>query len=326
MKISLKSSFLFLALVAVVSGTFAVASNLTVESQSQHFMDEQNKVELEGDVRVKYDDVNVVSPRATVNLQDGKVKDVRFFEDTYSYTESKGKKHEIKARILRMSLLNKVVNAEGKVQSAVLDGQVPAIVVTSENQQYDNVNNVITADGGVVVQYEDIEAFSDSARVDLDKTNNISRIELTGNGFIKQKDSSIKADRFVYYADKQSAVAQGNVFTDAKDEKDAVKVWSDYQQFNRKTNIITASGHTKTEYKDFVATGPKATVFPDNRGKMNKIVFSGRSKIVQQNIRSVEADSIVLTLNPKDFSAEGNVKTFIGNIGGNGESKNEFSF
>ena len=52
--------------------------------------------------------------------------------------------------------------------------------------------------------------------------------------------------------------------------------------------------------------------------KPNKIIFSGRSKITEGD-KSIEADSIVITVNPKNFTAEGNVKTQINNI----ESKNK---
>lgn len=316
-----KTSAIFLGLCVIIPLSVA-AADLTVESDNQHFIDVQNKVELSGDVRVKYDDVNVKSPRATVNLKDGKVKDVKFFEDVYSYQETKEKTNEIKSRILEMSLLDKVITADGKTQSTVLQGKIPTITVTADTQAYDNKTNIITASGGVVVRYKDIDAFADNARVDLDKQNNVKRIELNGNGRITQKDSTVTAHRFVYYADKKVATADGNVFTDLKDEKDSIKVWSDYQQINQKTNVMSASGHAKIIYKDFTATGPRAVVFPDNKGKLNRVVFSGRSKITQET-RSVEADKIVLTLNPKDFNAEGNVKTFIGNVGnGSSDSKN----
>ena len=68
-----------------------------------------------------------------------------------------------------------------------------------------------------------------------------------------------------------------------------------------------------------MATGPKATVYPDANNNLNKVVFLGRSKIEQEG-RSIEADRINMTFEPKDFKADGNVKTFIPNISG---SKNK---
>ena len=61
-------------------------------------------------------------------------------------------------------------------------------------------------------------------------------------------------------------------------------------------------------------------MFPDPKTqKMNKVVFLGRSKITQQG-RSIEADRIDMTLKPKDFKADGNVKTFIPNVGSSQEA------
>ena len=56
------------------------------------------------------------------------------------------------------------------------------------------------------------------------------------------------------------------------------------------------------------------SVFPDMvTGKPNEVYFVGRSKIVQ-NEKDIIADKIKLTLDPKDFQAEGNVRTIIHNI------------
>ena len=62
------------------------------------------------------------------------------------------------------------------------------------------------------------------------------------------------------------------------------------------------------------AQGPKVSVFPDaETGKPNEVYFVGRSKIVQQD-KDIIADKIKMTMNPKDFVAEGNVRTIIHNI------------
>ena len=75
-------------------------------------------------------------------------------------------------------------------------------------------------------------------------------------------------------------------------------------------------------YKDYDAKGPKATVYPDKiTNKPNEIVFIGRSTIVEQ-MRSIEADRIKMYINPKNFFAEGNVKTVIRNVQDN--KKNNF--
>lgn len=305
-------SFIILSLV----GT-CLAANLTIESDKQSFKEETNKIYLDGNVKVKMDNINVTSPRAEVNVdpKTHEVKDVNFLDNAYSYQVKKGKKQEIKANIIKMSLLTKTVTAEGNAQSSVTQGQKPLIVVTAEKQEYNNNTNIVSASGGVMVYYKDIETFSDNADVSLDGSNEIKKIHLNGHGKIKQKNSTIIADHFSYDTAREEAIATGSVFTDVNmEDGTALKVWSDYQMYDEKPNVIVASGNTIVKYKDYTASGPKASVFPDkNTNKLNEVIFLGRSKIEQEG-RTIEADRIRMTLKPKDFAAEGNVKTFIPNV------------
>ena len=49
-------------------------------------------------------------------------------------------------------------------------------------------------------------------------------------------------------------------------------------------------------------------------GKPNDIYMNGRSSITQ-GVRTIYADRIRMTVEPKDFKAEGNTRTVIKNIG-----------
>lgn len=295
------------------------AADLSIESNKQSFSDQQNKILLDGNVKVKMDDINVFSPRAVVDLDPDtkKISNVRFLDNAYSYQVKGNKKQEIKANIIRMSLLNKVLTAEGNAQSSVTEKNKPTIVITADTQEYNNNNYVMKASGAVIVYYKDVETFSNSAVVDLTKKNEIKRIQLIGNSVIKQKNNVIKAQKFSYDAIRQEAVGTGNVFTDVNMEDGTmIKVWSNYQMYDQKDNILVASGNAIIKYKEYTATGPKASVFPDKKtNKLNEVVFLGRSRIEEAG-RTIDADRIRMTLNPKDFSAEGNVKTIIPNVQG----------
>ena len=56
-----------------------------------------------------------------------------------------------------------------------------------------------------------------------------------------------------------------------------------------------------------------------------KIIFIGRSKITEKGVNSVEADKITMTVEPKTFEADGNVKTIIEQNSTNNKNKLEFS-
>jgi len=308
---------IYTAILSLLTAGFVYSADLSVESQSQHYIDSENRIDIEGNVKVKYDNINVMSPKAQVLIdsKSGKAEKVEFLDNAYSYQVSKDKKHEIKAKILEVSLLNKVFKAKERTQATVLKNQKPAIIVTADSQEYDNKNNIMKAKGGVIIYYQDSNAFADYAQVDLNKNNEVKQLILSGHAKVEKNDSKITANRFVHNAMTKVTTATGNVYSDINEEKTKIKVWANFQQIDQKANIITASGNAKIIYKDYTATGPKATVYPDKNGKMNEVVFLGRSKITTDAGRSVEADRINMTMNPKDFKAEGNVKTLIPNIG-----------
>ena len=313
-----KKIFNILVLSMFFIGGVAFAASLSVESDSQEFKDSDSKIYLEGNVKVKTGDVNVLSPRAVVQVdpKNNKVNSVEFTDKAYSYQMSSGKKHEIKAEILNVSLLDKVFTAEGNTISSVTENNRPLVIVTADKQQYNKTTNVMKAFGSVNILYKNIETLSNQASVDLTKDNDVKRIELVGNAKLKQDKSKIHADKLTYDNNTQEAIAVGSVYSDIRTEDNKqIEVWSDYQAYDKKEKVVTASGSTKIKYEDYVATGPKVNVFADkNTGKLNEAVFVGRSKIETKG-RTIEADRITITMNPKDFKAEGNVKSVIPNIG-----------
>ena len=295
-----------------------VAADLSIQSDKQSFKMEENKATFEGNVRVKMDDIQASSPRAEV-LIDPKTKqlsDAVMYDKPYVVQVKQDKKNEVKANILKMSLLNKRLKAEGNTQTTVtpLDGMKPTVIITADTQEYDTKTKTLTAKGSVIIYYKDVETFSNSAVANLDKNGNLKMLTLTGSGRLKQKDSVITADKFIYDAVKEIAYGLGSAHSDVDMDGTRINVWSDRQEYYKASNIIQASGKVHVIYKDYDAKGPKATVYPDPKtNKPNEIIFIGRSTIVEQT-RSITADRIKMYINPKNFFAEGNVQTVIRNI------------
>lgn len=312
-----KKVFILSGVLLALTG-IALAADLSIESDRQTFKMEENKAKFEGNVRVKMDDVTAKSPRAEVYI-DPKTKqltDAVMYDKPYVVQVKQDKTNEIKANILKMSLLNKTIRAEGNTQTTVLpkDGMKPTVIITADAQSYDTKTKTLTAHGGVIIYYKDVETFSDSAVANLNKSGDLQKITLTGHGRLKQKDSVITADKFIYDAVKEVAYGLGNAHSDVDMDGNRINVWSDRQEYYKATNVIQASGKVHVIYKDYDAKGPKATVYPDPKtNKPNEIIFIGRSTIVEQ-MRSIEADRIKMYINPKNFFAEGNVKTVIRNI------------
>ncbi|MBQ2870671.1 hypothetical protein IJE86_03100 [bacterium] len=296
----------------------AHCADLTIRSDKQSFSVEENKGKFEGNVQVQLDDIHVMSPYAevTMDAKQGQLDEATFFNRPYAYQINGGKKSEIKSNILKVSLLKKVITASGDSQTTVSTEKKPTLTINADEQEYNTKTNIMTAVGKTVIEYDNIKTFSDNALAKITTNSELEYMELKGNAKITQgTQNTLMADKFTYTTATQIAISKGHAYTDLTSENgDRIQVWSDYQQYDRNKNVLMASGNVRIHYKDYIAIGPKATVFPDkNTNKLNEVVFTGRAKITEQ-ARSIEADKIVMYMNPKDFYAEGNVVTRIRNL------------
>lgn len=300
----------------ILSSLAVFASDLIIESKTQTFSDKEKKIKLDGGVKVKMDNLTVESPRAEVSIRRGnKLDTATFFDKPYAFEVNVNKKREVKANILQVSLINKVVRAEGETQSIITEGNTPIVVINADEQEYDTKSNVMVANGSVAMKYKDIESWSDKAVIIADSKGGLKKLDLIGNAKVKQDQNVSEGNHFVYNPITEEMSVSGNTKTTAiTDDGKKLVLHSDYQQYNKKQNSYIGNGHVKIWFDDYYAQGPKVSVFPDaNTGKPNEVYFVGRSKIVQQD-KDIIADKIRLTLDPKDFQAEGNVRTIIHNI------------
>jgi len=138
---------------------------------------------------------------------------------------------------------------------------------------------------------------------------------LIGNAIVKQEQNVSEGHHLVYNTETEVVSATGNTKTTAyTDDGKKLTIHSDYQQYSKPQNSYIGNGHVKIWFDDYYAQGPKVSVFPDvNTGKLNEVYMIGRSKIIQHD-KDIIADKIKMTLRPKDFAAEGNVRTIIHNI------------
>lgn len=310
MKKVLTICFLILTSLAVY------ASDLVIESKTQTFSDKEKKIKLDGGVTVKMDNLTVVSPRADVTVRrNNKLDTATFHDKPYAFEINMNKKREVKANILQVSLINKVVRAEGDTQSIITEGNTPIVIINADEQEYDTKSNIMVATGKVGIQYKDIETVSDKAVILTDSKGGLKKIDLIGHATVKQEQNVSEGDHFVYNPTNDDMNVTGNTKTIAyTDDGKKLTIHSDYQQYNKKQNSYIGVGHVKIWFDDYFAQGPKVSVFPNkDTGKPNEVYFVGRSKIVQVD-KDIVADKIRLSLDPKDFQAEGNVRTIIHNV------------
>lgn len=306
------------------------AMAITIESKKQEIELDKNKGYFEGDVKVQIGDIVVQSPRADLNLEPATKKPslATFFDKPYAHQTKDNKKHEVKADIIKVSLIKKVITAQGNAQTNVLQNKKPIIIITADEQEYDTNTNLMKATGAVVINYDDMVATSDNAYALLNKQGDVQNIKLSSRATIKQDKSIIKGDNIQYSALRQDIIVSGNTLSDVTFENgDRVIVNARNQQYDRHGNTIMATGNVDVKYADYIANGPKAIMYINSKtNKPEKIIFTGRSKITQKGANSVEADKIIMTMEPKTFEADGSVKTIIEqNSNENKGNKMEFS-
>lgn len=316
----MKKILSFIIGVLLVTGIAVEASDLIIESKNQNYVETDQKIKFNGDVKVTIDDLKVVGDKADVNVINGqKLDTATFYDKPYAFEIKKNKKREVKANILKVSLITKIIRAEGDTQSVVFDGKTPVVVINADVQEYNTKTGVMTATGTVTMLYKDLESYSNAAEITTDKNGDLKKLVLIGNAKVKQDNNETIADRLVYDATTENVTATGNttstVFTD---DGTKMVLKSGYQQYNQKRGTFNASNNVRIWYEDYYAAGPKVTLYPGANGKPNEANFIGRSSITQ-GVRTIYADRIKMTMKPKTFDATGNTRTVIKNIGSNSD-------
>lgn len=314
----MKKILSFIIGILLVTGIAVHASDLIIESKNQSYTEQDSKIKFNGDVKVTIDDLKVVGDKADVNVIDGqKLDTATFYDKPYAFEIKKNKKREVKANILKVSLITKIVRAEGDTQSVVFDGKTPVVVINADVQEYNTKTGVMTATGTVTMLYKDLESFSNSAEITTDKNGDLKKLVLIGNAKVKQDNNETLADRLVYDASTDSVTASGNTTSTVyTDDGTKLVLKSGYQHYNQKRGVFNASNNVRIWYEDYYAAGPKVTLYPGANGKPNEANFIGRSSITQ-GVRTIYADRIKMTMKPKTFDATGNTRTVIKNIGSN---------
>jgi len=296
-------------IVLLTPAGFIYAENILIQADRQTFDGE--KTTFEGNVKVDYEDVSIESPRAIIrNDKEGKPGAATFVDGAHAIKDSGYSRSEVKANIINLSLLKNRIRAEGEAESSVFEEKQPLVHINAGSQIFDIKENIIVASEDVNIKYKEILTNSDKARITINTKGSLDKVELLGNVKIDQKKNIIRADEVFYNPNADEMVASGRASSETiLDDGTYVVIYADYQQYDNMTKTLITSGNVKIRYRDYIASGPKATFLPDKEtGVPNTIVFLGRSKI-QEGQKFVEADRIELTLNPKNFTAEGNVRT-----------------
>lgn len=307
-------------LVLCLGAIGVIAEDLIIESKTQTFSETDSKIKFNGDVKVKYGDINIVGDKADVSVKSSKLHTATFYDKPYAFEIKNNKKREVKANILKFSLLNKVIKAEGDTQTIVTEGKTPVAVINADEQEYDVKTNVMTANGSVAIKYKDINAYADKAIIHTNDKGDLKKIDLIGRARIDQSKHHATANHFIYDVQAEEMTSMGDAVTSTilENGKEFV-LKANYQQYNRKQGIFIGNGNVRAWYDNYFAKGPKVVAYPDKVTNKPKEVFMIGRSTIKENEKDITADKIKVILEPKNFQAEGNVKTIIHQAGVSGE-------
>ena len=84
---------IFLALIITLFSAGVFASDLIIESKTQNYSEEENKIKFDGDVKVTVDDMKVVGESADVSMgKDQKLDTATFYDKPYAFENKANKK------------------------------------------------------------------------------------------------------------------------------------------------------------------------------------------------------------------------------------------
>lgn len=309
---------------AGTAASTAVTGNwVHITADQQDYDPDTGRYNLTGDVVVTYRDYKITSSEADMILDaSGDPRLANFYHRPVAnkiLAAAAGKpvrKDEVIGDTLTLYLAQDVFGAEGNVHSRITTVAENPFIIRSDTQQFDNRNNLVTATGNVQVQYEGTDATSDKAYLRIREGGQAEKAVFIGGATLKKENSKINGGKITVMVESGNLHAEDGVETRVKDGTDTIIIRSDYQHYDKSSDKMLASGHVKVTYGNYIATGPKAT-FKLNKGELDNILMTGRPTIVEDD-RTIIADKIVITTNPKNFDATGNVKIQFKTQGGLG--------
>jgi lipopolysaccharide export system protein LptA len=323
---------IFLSLGAAVSASSATAPaspdsaviRMTADRQSYDL--DQKKYTLDGRVTVAYQNMSITGSRADVEMDpSGKPQVARFVNrPLFRAVKPSVGEDTVTGDRINVYLNDDRYAAQGNVQSHMNTVASDPFFIRSDMQEFDHKNRVVSASGNVQVDYKGSRTSSALANVRMNENGRAERVIFAGGAHVRQPDGEVQGEKITIMVDSGNLIAEKNVRTrmdlatakspQNKDPKgaaqpgdpDRVLLTSDYQQYDKASDTILASGNVRILYGDYTAVGPKATFKLKNKD-LDRILLTGRATITE-NGRTVTADRITITTHPRNFDAVGNVK------------------
>lgn len=311
MNIKLKHSLIVaLLFLSAVFTQVAKASTVTIEAEKQDFKVETNTASFIGNVRVKYENIKIFSPLASLISNDKGEPDRAVFSNGASAQMTQPDANgDLTADQITLFLASNELLAQGNTFTKITRKSPGVITVKADEQKFNNKTREVDAKGNIVIHYKDSVISGSQAKLINSSQGKPLKASISGGAKFTQGNSTVRAGSISVDLNTSDVTASGgvNTITTLKGTG-KVTMRSATQVYNKAANTLTGKGSVNMTYQDYTATGPQAVLYLGPNNSLKEIIFTGRSQI-NDSIRKVSADRIKVTIDPKNFYAEGNVKT-----------------
>jgi lipopolysaccharide export system protein LptA len=316
-RILMKGLVLGLMLLAMALPTaWGGGDGIKVAADQQVFEPFKGHTEFIGNVKIAMDGTEVTGGRADIQMDDsGKPNTAVFSNRSTLVRKNNGMKQTVQADNLKMQMQSGSLNAQGKVRTEMSgDKNLGAVTIQSETQIFDQEHNVMKAMGNVMVKKDDMTATSPQAMIILGQSGTAEKVIFLNGAKLIQGEQEMSAETITIKLSTGDIYAEKNTKSkisgkDSQGKPAIINIQSHLQELDKTSGTLIANGNTIIRYAEYVATGPKATVYRANN-QLDKIVMPGRAQIEDPD-RKVTGDTVTIKVNPRQFNAQGNVTTFI---------------
>lgn len=276
----------------------------------QTYDEASGKSYFTGNVKVNYQDYQITAPVACLEVSKEGKPDVAIFYKrplVKRFDTVKAKEDQVEADTVQVLLANKEMVAEGNSVSHVTTMASNPVTIHADVQQFDNANKTVLATGSVMVDYDKGKAYSPMAVMWMDAAGKAERVLFTNGAKLVKDDDVVTSQKVTIMVASGNMAAEGDVKSRLNMKGDRVAIDSDFQQYDKASSTMLASGNVKIVYGNYLTFGPKAN-FKLKNNQVETIYLLGRSSIITEG-KKVFADKIIITTQPRHFDAFGNVQT-----------------
>ncbi len=274
---------------------------IITDSRYQEYHRDTGRFEARGDVHVKHGDIRVISDRLQLVYGADAKPETALFTGHVSATQNE---NNTLADTMTYFLATQRLQATGNVRSKVIQkkGDGP------KKGGPDDGSQAVSSKSG---KSGDSTAFTDSSAKYSDPSSKIAdnaKVSTFSRPSGGQVDKTKVTDGKA--ATKSGGKGGGFDFDIENKDGEPMYIDSDAQDYSKDSGRMAAQGNVKVRYGDTTGVGPNVVLVRNIDGQAEKLVFTGRSQIIQPGKRWI-GDKITMMVNDRKVLAQGNTRAYI---------------